>query len=340
MAESGGYWLNLAEAQRLTQTFLIPGVVEENIRRGGILASLPLAQAPGKDLQWLRENTERTARQIAPGGQLTWSNSISTTPVTGELKITYDQTPLDHFVKDVYGTFNNYEAVMLRGLRKGLIKTVEDLLIYGDLTYGTNEFDGLHAWARSHNAYDTNLDIDEGGALSMANIRVLEDAMKLGIDYYLMGFEVARRIDALYHEVGSTTSNRSHLGSYYWENHQVLGRIPFLNGIPIVRSDYMVAEQAATGEGSDAMAKYSSGTKEYSIFAVKMGQIMEGEGGLTLGFGGAKHDAGEIFKTVYFPNLENYDAAGIRLVSYLGLFAGSSKAVGRIYGITDAAATE
>ena len=51
MADSGGYWLNLAEAQKLTQTTLVPGVIEENVRRGGLMATLPMAQSMGQDIK-------------------------------------------------------------------------------------------------------------------------------------------------------------------------------------------------------------------------------------------------------------------------------------------------
>jgi hypothetical protein len=342
MAESGGYWLNLAEAEKLTQNVLVPGIIEENIRRGGILDRLPLAQAAGTQIDWNRENAEREAREIAAGSLLTWTNNATYTQKGSKLKILYDQTPLDNFVSSVYGTINNYEAAMLKGLRKGMMRRLEDRIIYGDTTFSTNslEYDGLHAWAYDNDTSGGTRNIDEAGALSLANMRALEDEMKLGVDFILMSYQLARRIDAFYQEAGSVVSARSSVGSFIWDKNEIGKRVPFWNGIEIVRSDYMVAEQAATGEGSDAMAKYTSGTKEYSIFFVKMGQVMLGEGGVTLAFGGDAHEAGEIFKTVFFPQLENYDASGLRLVSYAGTLCGSSFGVGRIYGITDVAVTE
>ncbi len=342
MADSGGYWLNLAEAEKLTNNVLIPGVVEENIRRGGILQRFPLAQFMGTEMTWNRENTERLGRHTTIGGQLTWTDNITYTQKTAKLANIYDQTPLDQFIASVHNTHNNYEAITLRGLRKGVVRRLEDQAIYGDLTFGTNQFDGLHAWAEDGNpTSDTSTtNIDEGGALSLANLRSLEDEMKYGIDLLLMPFQIARRIDAYYQEVGSTVSGRDAIGSFVWEKNDIGGRVPFWNGIEIVRSDYMVAEQAGTGEGSDAKAIYTSGTREYSILAIKFGQIMEAEGGVTWGFGGDTHELGEFFKTVFFPNLENFNASGLRLVSYAGMGAGSSMAVGRIHGITDATVTE
>lgn len=342
MADSGGFWLNLAEAQQLTQPFLVPGVIQEHIRRGGVFDRFPLAQGMGTSIDWRREKGERTAQEIAVGGQLVWTNNVDYTAVSTTLKILYDQTPLDNFVASVYGTMVNYEAITHAAMVKGMLKQLEDRLIYGDTTFSNNslQFDGLHAWARDNGTQTdgTDLDIDEGGALALSNMRLLDDTMKLGTDFILMPYEIARRLDAFYQE-GNTGSTSMSLGSFIWAPNEAGMRVPFWNGIEIVRSDYMVAEQAATGEGSDAMAKYTSGTREYSIFFVKPGQVMLGEGGMTIAFGGATNEAGEVFKTEFFDKLENFDASGIRLTSYIGTLAGSKYSVGRIYGITDAAVT-
>jgi len=334
MADSGGYWSTLAEAQRLTQSTLVPGVIEEDIRRGGLMPRLPIMQAPGTKIEWNRENAVRTARKVSIGGQLVWTDNITYTPKEAELVHLYDQTPLNNFVQTQYGTMQNYRNITLRGMRKGMIHTLEDRIIYDDLTFGTDEFDGLHAIAEENTG---DLDIDEGGALSLQNLRVLVDAMKYGVDALLMSFVVARRLDAFYQE-GNTNSTNISLGSFAWGVNEIGMRVPFWNGIEIVRSDHMVAEEAGTGEGSDAKAK-NTGTAEYTIFAIKYGQVAEQDPGLTLLFGGQEHELGEFFRLVVFPNLEDFDAEGLRLIGYTGLAAGSSMSVGRIHGITDAAVT-
>lgn len=342
MATAGGFWTNLAEAQRLTQPFLVPGVIEEHIRRGGVFDRFPLAQGVGTSIDWRREKGERTAQEIGIGGQLTWTDNIDYTPKSTELKILYDQTPLDHFVSSVYSTMVNYEAVTHQGMVKGMLKRLEDRLIYGDTTFSNNslQFDGLHAWAYDNGQQTdgSNLDIDEAGALSLSNMRLMVDTMKLGTDFILMPYEIARRLDAFYQE-GNTGGTNISLGSFLWAPNEAGMRVPFWNGIEVVRTDYLVAEQAATGEGNDAMAKYSSGTREYSVFFVKLGQVMLGEGGMTIAFGGKTNEAGEVFRTTFFPELEDFDASGLRLTSYIGTLAGSKYSVGRIYGITDVAVT-
>ena len=43
------------------------------------------------------------------------------------------QTVLDKFVREVYGTHNNYEAQQMLELRTGVVETLEDALIYDDV---------------------------------------------------------------------------------------------------------------------------------------------------------------------------------------------------------------
>lgn len=348
MADAGGYWLNLAEAQKLTQETLVPGIIEENLRRGGLLSLLPLQQVPGKSIKWNREATERSGRRANRGSTLTWTDNITYDVEERELKTIYDQTPLDNFVQQVYSTINNYEAITLLGMRKGMIKTIEDAIIYDDEDFNSDQFRGLHSWAQDAAASgplptDSSLSIDEGeGALAISNLRVLEDSMKRGIDFWLMPPEIVRRISAFYQEGfenSGSTNTLNKMGSLIFGQSEIGMRVPFFNGVPIITTDYLVAEQANTGVGSDARAKNTSGTNMFSIFAIKMGQVAENAPGLTLGFGGSENALGEMMKFDRFDKLEDFDAAGLRLVSYITLLAGSYKSVGRIFDITDAVVT-
>lgn len=336
MADSGGYWLNLEEAQRLTQSTLIPGIIEEDLRRGGLMPRLPISQAPGIKIEWNREKTIRTASKVGIGGQLVWTDNIDYTPKEAELVQLYDQTPLNNFVRSQYGTIQNYRNITLRGMRKGMILTLEDRFIYDDLSFpdvGGPEFDGLHALAQENTG---DLNIDAAGALAIQDLRVQIDAMKYGIDLILMPFQIARRLDAFYQEGNQGTAN-TRLGSFMWSINDAGMRVPFFNGIEIGRSDYLVAEEAGTGEGSDKKTKFISGTQEFSLIMIKFGQIAEQDPGLTQLFGGEKHELGEFFRLDVFEKLEDFDAEGLRLIGYTGLAAGSTMSVSRIHGITDVA---
>lgn len=345
MADSGGFWITLEEAQKLTQEFVVPGIIQEHVRTGGLISILPMSQAKGKSIKWNRESTERDGRRANRGTTLVWTDDMAVTQQEEELKTIYDQSPLDHFVSEVYNTFNNYEAIQFMGMQKGMLKTIEDAIIYDNTDYNVDHFHGLHYWGddakNGPGTDDASLSIDQAEAgLSLQNMRVLEDSMKYGIDFWLAPKNILRRLSAYYQEgeagTGDTNTRR---GSFIWAPNQVGQRIAWWNGTPIIASDYLVAEQANTGVGSDARAKHSSGDAQYTMFAIKAGQVMTGEPGVGIGFGGEQNDLGQLIKTVRFADLEDFDAAGLRMVSYLNLMAGSYKAVGRIFDIEDVEVT-
>ena len=359
MADSGGHWTNLAAAQKLTQSMKIPGVFEEDIKRNNPLERLTVGQAAhsGLKIEWLRElpaavsAIEAAVTEIDIGELLSWTEDVNYEEKEMTLRRCYIQRKLDHYLPGIYGTYNNYEARMLLESEKALKRKIGARIIYADNTYtSAKQFDGLHALAAEHgtpwtqgSAYDPkNLD-EESGALSLWNLRVLVDNMLHGIDELWSPFEIVRRMDAAYQERGfaSLASGSAGSLSFITMGYNDLGkRVLFWDGIPIVRMDYLVAEADGTGTGSSANARglYSSGTRAYSIFAVKHGNVLNMEPGITLAYGGTE-GLGDLYKLVRFPELENYDAGGIRLVNNSALLLGSSLCLGRIFDIQDHAIT-
>jgi hypothetical protein len=342
VASSGGHWDTLAAAEKLTQSVQVSGFLEEDILAGGLMGMLPFWQLTGKSLKWLEEKTVQTASPVSVGSQLTWTDAVDYNEREMTLKQYYIQTPLNKFVAQTYGNINNYEAIQLVENKKAMMKKLNNDFIYGDTTYsaGNLELDGIHALAEAKSAdFDGNadvLDIDEGEAgLSLANLRGLEDEMKYGIDFWLFPLQIARRLDAYVQENGLSTFTA---GNISFTLDDMGRRVSRWNGVPIIRSRYLVAEQANTGVGSDARAKNSSGDKQYSVFAVKMGNVAAREPGLTMCFGGDNmRQDGDIMRIDRFDKLEDFDASGLRLVSYAGLADGTSMALGRIYDIEDVA---
>lgn len=339
MADSGGHWLNLAELQRLTQSELLPGVIDESPKRGGLLTEFPVRQAMGQSIKWNRSNARRSANRIAIGAQLVWTDNVTYTPVESALSIFYDQTPLNKFVRDVYNTINNYEAQQMLELRTGVVETLEDALIYDDVDYNTVQITGLHHWAVDNTGTDG--DIDEGeGALALINQRTQIDYMRYGTDFILMPFILSRFISQLYQEGSIGDGNTAALGQFMWQPSDIGMPMPWWAGLMVRRSDYMLAEQANTGAGSDARAKQTSGTNMYSIFQLKRGNGMtERDPGINIGFGGDTHSDGEFFRAERFDKLEDFDAAGLRLTSYITLTCGSTLGIARISDITAALPT-
>ncbi len=338
MADSGGHWLNLADLQKLTQSELLPGVIDESPKRGGLLTEFPVHQSVGQSVKWNRSNARRSANRVAIGSQLTWTDNITYTQIESALSIFYDQTPLNKFVRDVYGTINNYEAQQMLELRTGIVETLEDALIYDDVDYSSLQITGLNHWAVDNAGGDG--DVDEGeGALALINLRTSIDYMRYGTDFILMPFILSRFISQLYQEGSIGDGNTAALGQFIWQPSDIGMPMPWWSGLPVRRSDFMVAEQANTGAGSDARAKRTSGTNMYSIFLLKRGSGMENDPGLNIAFGGDTHQNGEFFRPERFDKLENFDAAGLRLTSYITLTCGSTLGIARINDITAALPT-
>jgi len=271
---------------------------------------------------------------MAIGQELTWTDNVDYTPMELGLAQFYDQTPLNKFVRDVYKTKTDYEAQQLLEMRTGLIETINDALVYDDVDYTSLHMRGLNHWAVDNTGTDG--DIDEGeGALSLMNVRKVLDYMSGGCDYMVMSFSLARYIDQFYQDAGPA-SYAQPVGRFTLTMDQAGKPITSWGGVPVLRSDYMVAEQANTGAGSNARAKNSSGTEMYSILFVKNGapQRKMVDPGAVIHFGGEDRAKGEVFRAERFDKLETYDAAGLRLTSYINLGIGAPRSCCRIYDIT------
>ena len=358
MADSGGHWNNLAAAQKLTQSMKIPGVFEEDIKRNNPIDRLTVGQAAhtGLKIEWLREQPaavaaiEAAVADIDIGEQLSWTEDVDYDEKEMTLRRCYIQRKLDHYLPGIYGTYNNYEARVLLESEKGLKRKLGARIIYADNTYtSSKQFDGVHALAAEHgSAYDSsNLgndpkNIDNGDAgLSLHYLRVIMDSMLHGVDEIWAPYEVIRRMDAAYQEKGFVGLKADTAGTMAFMSmgfNELGKRVLFWDGTPLIRTDYLVAEDDDTGTGasSDARLLYSSGDRVYSMFLIKHGNVLNQEPGLTYAYGGTE-GLGDLYKLVRFPELEDYDAGGMRLVNYGALLLGSSLALGRIFDIQDAA---
>jgi len=341
-----GHWANLAEAEKLTQSMLLQGVIETVVEAGHMVPLLPVKQIHGEDLDYNREKTftaSAAASFFDIREQIPWTSDVDYDQVTVPLKRIARQDPIDNFVRSTYSDPNDYAALMVQQLAKRLTRFLEHKIIYGDVTYnGSKEFDGIHALAEELTGDN---DIDGGeAALSLGSIRKLLDACKVdtdasgggrqGVELWVPR-ELHRRLSAGMQESGIVRSGVTVQMSQIMISSNEFGqRITHFDGIPIIPTDFLVAEQANTGAGSNARAVYSSGTKQYSILCVRRGQTEDG--GLSLLMGGESAEPGAVFMHHHFDVLEDYDSGGDRLVSYIALALGAQHSLGRIYDITDA----
>jgi len=305
---------------------LLAGVIEETIEKGRLLPKLPLFTINAKSIVYNRESTLPSAAFYDIHEQIPWTADVTyATQIEVALKRIARSDVLDHFMMLTYKTPQDYKALILKELVKGCLRTIEDKIIYGNTSSDAAEFDGLHKIAADgYCAIDT----DEGGALSLANLREAIDAVKYDPKFILMPFELQRRMDAAIFEAGISANSiirQSIDGSALGE------RVTWFEGVPIIPTDYLVAEL-----DDSPGTKYTTGTKNYTMFIAHLGQITDG--GLCM-CTGAGTGGFEFYKITELDELEDYDASGIKLVAYCALALGSTKALARIHDITDAAIT-
>lgn len=315
-----GFWKTLAEAQQLTQSVLLAGVIEEIIEEGQLVPSLPVTQIDGKDLVYQREVGTPSADFYDIGEEIPSQANEDYTPVTATLKRCIGQWDIDRFISQTYRNVNDVRALAVQRTRKGVSRTIENELIYGDVT-NAKRFNGLHKTVTTAQTINQG-STATGAALSLAKLDELVDSVKPRPDILLMNFEINRRLSAV-GRGGGATFPVVHTPESPGGDIQPM--VSAYRGIPIVRTDYLTQTEVIA---SDTYSTKTGGATS-SIFAIRFDAV--DMGGLSLVTG---NPAFEVFE---WDTLENKDAGRLRLVWYVTLALGSTKALGRIDGITDAA---
>jgi len=332
-----GHWSTLAEAQKLVQSKLLAGIVQEVYEEGQLLQMLPVFAIVSKSIIYNRETTPPSAAFYDIHEQIPWTADVTQSQITVELKRVARQSILDQFMMDTYRDPNDYRTVILSQLAKGCLRTLEDKFIFGDIDNDAAEFDGIghlfvtdayeaDDWGATA-AHDAQI-FDEGtGTLQILHLRQLIDVVRPRPDILLMSRTMRNTLSAAAFEVGIGSNAGSVISM---AKNEFGARVDYFDGVRIVISDYMLNEDDHTG---DKDSGNDSGIG--SIFAIRFGQIMDG--GLCLCVGG---DTGgpTFFRVKELEALEDFDAAGMRLTAYCSLALGSSKALGRITSITETTA--
>jgi len=337
-----GHFESLAEAQKLVQSELLAGVVQEVYEEGQLLQRLPVTTIDSKTLQYNRESTLPSAAFYDIHEQVPWTADTNFTQKEVSLKISIRQDVLDNFMMKTYRNPNDYRTVILNALRKGVMRTIEDKLIYGNVDSDSAEFDGFGhlldadvatgtagAWGTGTSAQI----MDMGGsttAVTMKVLRELVDKVRPKPSILLMTRTSRNILSATAFEKGLVLSNTGGGRGPTYGVDQFGSRIDYFDGVPVVISDYL---GGSYGETDNTVNKATSASGFISIWAIRFGSIMDG--GLSLVTGGETGGV-NLFKLTELEDLEDYDAGGLRLVAYVALAQGSSKATAVIHSIYEA----
>jgi hypothetical protein len=325
-----GHYASLAEAQKFVTDKLLAGLIEETIEEGQLASVLPLTEIDTRVLKYNREGVMQDASFFGIHDQIPWSRGATVVQKEAELKRALRQDILDEFIQSTYRDPNDYKTSMISQLRKGVMRTIEDRFIYGDATVNPKEFDGLHKIVAEENKAIHQGSSTTPGALSLRNMRILGDRVRpMGPDFYLVSRDFARRFDEVAQfgvQTGSTNATFS-VGSVSFGTNELGKRITMFDLTPIVRTDY-ITETESIANGAFSSKTGGTGT---TIFAVKLGDLLSG--GLTMLVGGGSGSGPNLFRVREFDALEDYDAMGVRLVSYVAMALGSSHGIAAIDGI-------
>ena len=299
---------------------MIRGVIEEIIEEGQLIPRLPVTQLDAKTLLYNREGTLPTASFYDIGEDIPAQAQATVTQVEATLKRCIGQWDLDNFIKDTYKDPNEIRAQAVSMARKGVMRTVEDKLVYGAVATSAKEFNGLHALTDSAMKLHAGT-LTVGAALSLNQLDQLIDLVKPKPTLLVMTFAVFRRLQQAGRGILGQAPLIGTSGPGGTDPAKVFNTY---RDIPIVRSDYLLQTETI----SAGVYALPTGGACSSIFAIRTGPVEEG--GLTLVTGSPMFDIEEIV-------LEDKDANRMRVKWYVTLANGSTKSIGVLDGIVDVA---
>lgn len=329
-----GHWSSLAEAGKLATSVLLAGIVQEVYEEGSLLPMLPVTAITGKSILYNREKTLPSGAFFDIHQQIPWTADVDyAAQVEVALKRVARQDILDNFIMDTYNNVNDYKSIVLSQLRKGVMRTIEQKILFGSISSDPAEFDGIgklfSADAADGDVFSsTSQQHDQGGSssvMTMAGLRVLIDRVKPRPDLLITSRTFRNTLSATAFEKGIASTIP--IGGITYDKNEFGRRVDFFDGVPILVSDYavdLVDNTAVADDGDD------SGINQ--IIAVRFGQI--GDGGLSLLIGG-NTGGPEFFMMKELEALEDYDAGGIRLTAYCALALGSTKALARVHSMDE-----
>jgi len=323
-----GYFASTAEMVKLVQSKLLPGIVQEIYEVGQLIPQLAITTIDSYTLKWNREGTLPGVSAKSKGEQYGWKEVATYSQGELALKEFGDQWALVAAAQETYKDPNDYRAAIQSQIIKGALRTIEDKLIYGDKTTYPKEFDGLDKLcpATDGHTFAASQDCDQGGGnigLSIVNLLGLIHACKPRPDFLLMPQAI---VDQLFIH-GMTKAGAIIMARSPSEFGTMIASV---NGVPIVPSDYLSAENDNTGG--------DLGTGNLvSIYAIRKGSIEDG--GVSLAVGG-ETGGQDFFEIDHFEKLQNYNMEGIRAYCYTALAMGSTKSISRVHSINKAKAID
>lgn len=311
----------VAEWNKVQMTYEQRGIWTTIYTEDAMIPFLQFKEVDGKSYDYERELTNPSTEVVGDEAEMVDSSMTFEEKTTG-LKTVYVQTPVNHKSQDLANK-NNPEALARLKMSKSWGRKLSDLIINGDTTVNSEEFDGLEAFCRDETrmiAMDDGVMDGPGSAeteLTIARLRELIDAVEPGLpDALIMNKGMRRKITNLAYAAG---------GGIELPAVEMFGRrVRTFDDIPIIINDFIADDE----QYADA-ATWSSSTAT-TIYAVKFGEEKEG---FTL-----LHKGG--FLNVGVQDLgtrKNRNEKVLRMVGYPGSVVYSPLSIAALGGIDSAA---
>jgi len=292
-----------AEAEKLSNNTLVQGIVEEIIDHDAMFAMLPFQKVNSKALVYNRENTLAGADFLDPNDTIS-EEACGFLEITAKLRILAGDVDVDKFLMETMGDTNDQVATQIMQKAKGVGRTFHAQVADG--TAGAKAFDGLPniVDAAMETAIDTN-----GGPITLEQLDILRDMVKLGPDALVMRQGTWRAVRTLLRALGGTTPTMIEMPNFGYP-------VPAFDGTPVIVNDFLAADET---QGTETAA--------CSIYAARFNEV-DGLHGI---FGG--DSAGIRVENV--GTVQNKDAYRFRLKWYASLVLRSTKSLARLKGVTN-----
>ena len=294
--------LTLAEAAKLSNDLLLPGVIESIIKDSPVLQQLPFIEIVGNGLTYNRENVAPTAAFFAVGDA--WTESTPTfTQVTTSLSILGGDADVDNYVKQTRSNIQDLEAAVVELKARAVRDKFEDTFINGDTATDANSFDGIDKTTVSGQAVSMGTN---GDTLSLDKLDELIDTVKGDKPHMLlMSRRSRRKLGALSRATGS--------GMLETERDEFGRMVQFYDGIPVEINDY-ISDAKTVGSSTDCSTIHATQLGEGALVG------LSGPGGLQVERVGS---------------LETKDATRTRVKWYVSIALFNTLKLAKLTGVRD-----
>lgn len=293
------------EAEKLSQTDLVRGVIEEIIDKDELFALFPFTQTEGKAYVYNRENTLSEADFLDPYDTIN-EGAATFTEITTKLKILAGDVDIDKFVAGTLSDNSNQVAIQIAAKAKGLARKFRRTLAIGDSGVNAKEFDGVKKLTPVGQTFPAGVN---GGALTLSMLDELLDRVPNGADVIMMREGTIRAYRALLRASGGLVPSDVIIENF---GRPVLGH----NGVPIIVNNFLPGDET---QGSSNVT--------CSVYALRLNEV-DGLHGI---YGGGP--AGIVFEDI--GTVQNKDSNRYRLKWYAGTALKSTKSIARLNGITN-----